>query len=77
MNFDDYKYDVGANDYMKTNEYVVVQEVTVLRSYTVEATGLANAVNQIEAGDHSGVICEDDSYAELSLGRVIRAGVNQ
>ena len=77
MNFDDYAYDVEENDYMKKHEYIIVQEVTVLRTYTVEATCLANAVNIIEAGDHSDVICVDDSVADIRLGRVVRAEVNE
>jgi len=59
-----------------TNEFVIVQEVTVLRTYTVEASSLSNAIEQIESEDYEGVISEDDSVAEVKKGRVVSAKVN-
>ena len=58
------------------NEYVITQEVIILRSYTVEASSLSNAVEQIESEDYTGVISEDDSVAEVKKGRVVSAMVN-
>ena len=77
MNFDDYKYDSDANDYLEAHEFVVTQERTILVQYTVEATSLSNAVAQIEAGDYSGVIEEDASHAVTDkTGRIVSARVN-
>lgn len=59
-----------------TNEFVIVQEVTVLRTYTVEASSLSNAIEQIENEYYEGVISEDDSVAEVKKGRVVSAMVN-
>ena len=59
-----------------TNEFVIVQEVTVLRTYTVEASSLSNAIEQIESEDYTRVISEDDSVAEVKKGRVVSATVN-
>ena len=59
-----------------TNEFVIVQEVTVLRTYTIEASSLINAVEQIESEDYTGVISEDDSEAEVKKGRIVSAMVN-
>jgi len=58
------------------NEYVITQEVIILRSYTVEASSLSNAIEQIESEDYTGVISEDDSVAEVKKGRVVSAMVN-
>ena len=63
----------GSNE---PNEYVITQEVIILRSYTVEASSLSNAVEQIESEDYTGVISEDDSVAEVKKGRVVSAMVN-
>jgi len=57
-------------------EFVVTQEVIILRSYTVEASSLSNAVEQIEREDYTSVVCEDDSVAEVKKGRVVSARVN-
>ena len=59
-----------------TNEFVVTQEVIILRKYTVEASSLSNAINQIEREDYTSVVCEDDSVAEVKKGRVVSARVN-
>ena len=63
-------------DSNEPNEYVITQEVIILRSYTVEASTLSNAVEQIESEDYTGVIDEDDSVAEVRKGRVVSARVN-
>ena len=57
-------------------EFVVTQEVIILRSYTVEASSLSNAINQIECEDYTSVVCEDDSVAEVKKGRIVSARVN-
>lgn len=57
-------------------EFVIVQEVTVLRTYTVEASSMINAIEQIENEDDTGVISEDDSVAEVKKGRIVSATVN-
>ena len=59
-----------------TNEFVIVQEVIILRSYTVEASSLINAINQIECEDYTSVVSEDDSEAEVKKGRIVSARVN-
>lgn len=72
------------NDYMyepfNSNEddveFVVTQEVILLRSYTVEASSLSNAINQIECEDYTSVVSEDDSEAEVKKGRIVSARVN-
>lgn len=70
----EYMADYYANN--EPHEFVVTQEVVMLRTYTVEASSLSNAVAQIEEEDFSGVICEEDSVAEVKKGRVVSATVN-
>ena len=74
----EYKSEYMAEYYASNepNEYVITQEVIILRSYTVEASSLSNAVKQIESEDYTGVIDEDDSVAEVKKGRVVSARVN-
>ena len=74
----EYKPEYMAEYYASNepNEYVITQEVIILRSYTVEASSLSNAVEQIESEDYTGVISEDDSVAEVKKGRVVSATVN-
>jgi len=74
----EYKPEYMAEYYAskEPNEYVITQEVIILRSYTVEASSLSNAVEQIESDDYTGVISEDDSVAEVKKGRVVSATVN-
>ena len=74
----EYKPEYMADYYASNepNEYVITQEVIILRSYTVEASSLSNAVEQIESEDYTGVISEDDSVAEVKKGRVVSAMVN-
>ena len=74
----EYKSEYMAEYYASNepNEYVITQEVIILRSYTVEASSLSNAVEQIESEDYTGVISEDDSVAEVKKGRVVSARVN-
>ena len=57
-------------------EFVIVQEVTLLRTYTVEASSLQNAISQIEEEDYSGVVSEEDSVSDVKKGRVVSAMVN-
>ena len=74
----EYKPEYMAEYYASNepNEYVITQEVIILRSYTVEASSLSNAIEQIESEDYTGVISEDDSVAEVKKGRVVSAMVN-
>jgi len=74
----EYKSEYMADYYADNapHEFVVTQEVVVLRTYTVEASSLSNAIAQIEEEDFSGVISEDDSVAEVKKGRVVSAMVN-
>ena len=74
----EYKPEYMAEYYasIEPAEYVVTPEVTVLRTYTVEASSLSNAIEQIESEDYTGVISEDDSVAEVKKGRVVSAMVN-
>jgi arginine repressor len=74
----EYKQEYMAEYYTSNepNEYVITQEVIILRSYTVEASSLSNAIEQIESEDYTGVISEDDSVAEVKKGRVVSAMVN-
>lgn len=66
-------------DYYADNEptlFNVTQRITVLRTYTVEASSLSNAVAQIEEGDFTGVVAEDNTHAEEEKGRIVSATVN-
>lgn len=75
----EYKPEYMADYYAskEPHEFVITQEVVILRTYTVEASSLSNAVAQIEEGDYSGVIDEDASYAETGkTGRIVSARVN-
>lgn len=74
----EYKPEYMAEYYASNepNEYVITQEVIILRTYTVEASSLSNAIEQIESEDYTGVISEDDSVAEVKKGRVVSATVN-
>lgn len=66
-------------DYYEEQEptlFNVTQRITVLRTYTVEASSLSNAVAQIEEGDYTGVVTEDNTYAEEEKGRIVSATVN-
>ena len=74
----EYKPEYMAEYYASTepNEYVITQEVIILRTYTVEASSLSNAIEQIENEYYEGVISEDDSVAEVKKGRVVSATVN-
>ena len=72
---DGYAFDYGDED--EQHEFVVTQERTILVQYTVEASSLTNAIEQIENGDYCGVIDEDASHAETDkTGRIISVRVN-
>ena len=58
-------------------EFVVIQERTILVQYTIEASSMTDAIQQIESGDYSSVIDEDASHAETDKkGRIISVAVN-
>ena len=57
-------------------EFIVTREVVIERAYTVEASSLQNAVDQIEGGDFSAVIDETDS-GDIHLGEIIRVEANE
>ena len=61
----------------ETHEFVVTQERTILVQYTIEASSMTNAIQQIESGDYSSVIDEDASHSEIDKkGRIISVKVN-
>ncbi len=57
-------------------EFIVTREVVIERAYTVEASSLQNAVDQIEQNDFSAVIDETDS-GDIHLGEIIRVEANE
>ena len=57
-------------------EFVIVQEVVILRQYTVEAESMVDAIQQIEHENYDCVIDEDESYAEKKKGRIVSVTVN-
>ena len=57
-------------------EFIVTREVVIERAYTVEASSLQNAVDQIEQNDFTAVIDETDSD-DIHLGGIIRAEANE
>jgi len=72
---DGWAFDYDDQD--EQHELIVTQERTILVQYTVEASSLTNAIEQIESGDYSGVIDEDASHAETDKkGRIISVSVN-
>ena len=56
-------------------EFVIVQEVIVLKQYTVEAVNMIDAIQQIENENYDSVI-DEDGYAEEKMGRIVRVSVN-
>ena len=54
----EYRSEYMADYYaeQEPHEFVVVQERTILVQYTVEASSMINAIEQIESGDYSSVI---------------------
>jgi len=70
------KYMAGYYADNEPHEFVVTQEHTILVQYTVEASSMADAIEQIESEDHSKVISEDDTYAEVKKGRIVSVRVN-
>jgi len=71
------KYMADYYEEQEPKEFVVVQEVVILKQYTVEASSLTNAIEQIESEDYSGVIDEDASHADTEKkGRIISVKVN-
>lgn len=75
--FMEYKSKYMADYYMEKEpkEFVIVQEVIVLKQYTVEAESMVDAIQQIENENYDCVI-DEDGYAEEQKGRIIRVLVN-
>ena len=63
--------------YEETHHYIVVQEVTTMREYSVEATSLQDAITQIEDGNYNNASIEDDCGTEEIKGRVVAARIDK
>lgn len=74
----EYKSKYMADYYheQEPKEFVIVQEVVILKQYTVEAESMVDAIQQIEHGNYDGVIDEDASYGEKEKGRIVSVTVN-
>lgn len=70
------KYMADYYHEQEPKEFVIVQEVVILKQYTVEAESMVDAIQQIEHGNYDCVIDEDASYGEKEKGRIIRVSVN-
>jgi hypothetical protein len=56
--------------------FIVTREVVIERAYTVEASSLQNAVDQIEQNDFTAVIAQTDSD-DIHLGDITRAEADE
>jgi len=56
--------------------FIVTREVVIERAYTVEASSLQNAVDQIERNDFTAVIEQTDSD-DIHLGDITRVEANE
>lgn len=74
----EYKSKYMADYYMEKEpkEFVIVQEVIVLKQYTVEAESMVDAIQQIENENYDSVIDEDETFGEKSKGRIVSVTVN-
>ena len=70
------KYMADYYHEQEPKEFVIVQEVVILKQYTVEAESMVDAIQQIEHGNYDSVIDEDASYAEKEKGRIVSVTVN-
>ena len=70
------KYMADYYEEQEPKEFVIVQEVMVLKQYTVEAESMVDAIQQIEHGNYDCVIDEDASYGEKEKGRIVSVTVN-
>ena len=62
-------------DYYEKKEpqlFDITQEVTVLRTYTVEAESMVDAIQQIEHQNYDCIVAEDNTHAEERKGRIVR-----
>jgi len=57
-------------------EFIVTREVVIERAYTVEASSLQNAVDQIKQNDFSAVIDVTDGD-DCHLGEIIKVEANE
>lgn len=71
--YKDHMYD----PYEETHHYIVVQEITTMREYSLEATSLQDAITQIEEGNYSNVSIEDDCGTEEVKGRIVSARIDK
>lgn len=69
------KYMADYYHEQEPKEFVIVQEVVILKQYTVEAESMVDAIQQIEHGNYDCVI-DEDGYAEEKKGRIVRVSVN-
>lgn len=71
------KYMADYHEEQAPKQFVVVQEVVVLKQFTVEADGMIDAILQIANGNYDCVIDEDASVADTEKrGRIISVRVN-
>lgn len=70
------KYMADYYHEQEPKEFVIVQEVVILKQYTVEAESMVDAIQQIEHENYDSVIDEDESYAEKEKGRIVSVTVN-
>jgi len=77
-NIVEYKSKYMADYYaeQEPKEFVIVQEIVILKQYTVEAESMVDAIQQIEHGNYDCVIDEDASYGEKQKGRIVSVTVN-
>ena len=70
----EYKPEYMADYYAEKELQIfdVTQEVTVLRTYAVEAESMVDAIQQIEHENYDCIIAEDHSHAEERKGRIVR-----
>lgn len=75
----EYKSEYMADYYeeQEPKEFVIVQEVVVLKHYTVEAVSMVDAIQQIEHGNYDCIVDEDEIGEEHhKKGRIISVRVN-
>tara|TARA_E500000318_G_scaffold93404_1_gene92485 strand:+ start:303 stop:539 length:237 start_codon:yes stop_codon:yes gene_type:complete len=70
------KYMADYHEEQAPKQFVVVQEVTILKSFTVEADGMIDAILQITNKNYDCIIDSCDTYAEKDIGRIVSVTVN-
>ena len=70
------KYVTDCNEEQAPKQFVIVQEVVNLKSFTVEADGMIDAILQITNGNYDCVLDTCGTYDEKSIGRIVSVTVN-